>query len=151
MNSGERNTPDADVQFVCPICSFGLWLTLAKLQVSVLGLYDDARFPGRCILALNDHMEDFSLIESHMACDFFQDCQKAARAIEAALNVNRVNIAILGNEVAHVHFHLIPRRPVDEPVPTRPPWEHPEPKSRLSETERIEISSRIKQELIRVG
>jgi diadenosine tetraphosphate (Ap4A) HIT family hydrolase len=66
------------------------------------------------------------------------------------VNVKRVNIAILGNEVAHVHFHLIPRRPLDEPIPTRPPWEHPKPKHPLSEIERFEISSRIKQELTRI-
>lgn len=141
---------DLDVQFVCPVCSFGLWLPLAKLKVSVLGLYDDARFPGRCILALNNHVEDFSIIESRVACDFFQDCQRAARAIQVALNVTRINIAILGNEIAHVHFHLIPRRPHDEPIPNRPPWEHPEPKYRLSEAERLTISSRIKQELTRL-
>ena len=127
MNSDKRHTADGDVQFVCPVCSFGLWLPLAKLKVSVLGLYDDARFPGRCILALNNHQEDFSVIESRVACDFFSDCQKAARALETALNVARVNIAILGNEVAHVHFHLIPRRPLDEPIPSRPPWEYSNP------------------------
>src|SRR5262245_44068 len=141
---------DLDVQFVCPVCSFALWLPLAKLKVSTLGFYDDARFPGRCILALNNHIEDFSNIESRVACDFFQDCQSAARAIQGAVNVTRINIAILGNEVAHVHFHLIPRRPHDEPIPNRPPWEHPEPKYRLSETERLTISSRITEELTRL-
>ena len=149
MREDGRDNADGIVQFVCPTCAFSLWLPLVKLKVSVLGLYDDARFPGRCLLALNHHVEDFSTIESSIASDFFHDCQKAAQAIEAALNVNRVNVAILGNEVSHVHFHLIPRRPLDEPIPTRPPWEHPEPKRHLAETERLEISTRIREELIK--
>jgi diadenosine tetraphosphate (Ap4A) HIT family hydrolase len=146
--TADRNA-GTNVEFVCPVCSFELWLPLANLKVSVLGLYDDVRFPGRCILALNNHVEDFSAIEGRLACDFFQDCQTAARAIQRAMNISRVNVAILGNEIAHVHFHLIPRRPLDEPIPNRPPWEHPEPKHRLSEIDRLTISTHIKQELIR--
>jgi diadenosine tetraphosphate (Ap4A) HIT family hydrolase len=142
---GEKK--QSDVRFCCPVCSFDLWLPLAPLQVSVLGFYDDARFPGRCILALNEHCEDFSTLDRQVASSFFIDCQKAARAIKAAVNVDRVNIAILGNEVAHVHFHLIPRRPENEPIPRRPPWEHPQAKRPLPEIRRLEISSRIKEDL----
>jgi hypothetical protein len=76
-----------DVQFSCPACSFSLWIPLATMSVSVLGLYDDARFPGRCILALNEHREDFSLLEKPLASEFFADCQRAARAIKAAVHV----------------------------------------------------------------
>jgi diadenosine tetraphosphate (Ap4A) HIT family hydrolase len=145
-----RASSDVDVEYMCPVCDFALWLPLVKLKVSVLGLYDDARFPGRCILALNEHAEDFSRLKSQVARDFFEDCQKAARAIQAAVGVERVNIAILGNEVAHVHFHLIPRRPLDEPIPTRPPWEHPAAKYALPEDQRLEISTRIKEEAAEV-
>ena len=147
----DQNKKQSNVQFCCPVCSFDLWLPLAKLEVSVLGLYDDARFPGRCILVLDGHAEDFSILDPQLACRFFRDCQVSAKAIKAAVNVKRVNVAILGNEVAHVHFHLIPRRPSDEPIPNRPPWEHPQPKSPLSEIRRLEISSRIKEELSKLG
>jgi diadenosine tetraphosphate (Ap4A) HIT family hydrolase len=145
----ERKGASLDVQFTCATCPFSLWLPLGKLQVSFLGLYDDARFPGRCILALDTHAEDFSILDKRVASAFFEDCQTASRAIKAAVNVERVNVAILGNEVAHVHFHLIPRRPLDEPIPNRPPWEHPDAKRKLSDSVRLEISSRIREELKR--
>ncbi|MGH8886560.1 MAG: HIT family protein [Egibacteraceae bacterium] len=44
-----------------------------------------------------------------------------ARAIQSAFECARMNYAILGNEVAHVHWHLIPRYTTD-PNWGRPPW-----------------------------
>jgi len=39
-------------KYRCATCGFELHHPIATLSVSALGLYDDARFPGRCILAL---------------------------------------------------------------------------------------------------
>lgn len=35
----------------------------------------------------------------------------------------RINYAILGNRVPHIHFHLIPRGSPNDPDFTRSPWD----------------------------
>jgi diadenosine tetraphosphate (Ap4A) HIT family hydrolase len=41
--------------------------------------------------------------------------------MHAALRPRRINYECLGNVVAHVHWHLVPRYE-DDPAPTRPIW-----------------------------
>lgn len=121
--------PEPD--FNCPVCGFTLWLPVASLRVSTLGLYDDARFPGRCLLALDEHVEDILDLDSDIACAFWLDARDAAKAIAQATRPRRMNYAILGNAVAHVHLHLIPRPVGGDPIPHKSPWSHPEPVSPL--------------------
>ncbi len=142
-SSISRIAESAPRGFSCSHCGFALWLPVASLNVSTLGLYDDARFPGRCILALNEHAEDFALMSDDLAFDFILDARLAARAIAEAMAVPRVNYAILGNAEPHVHFHLIPRNPDVDPVPNRSPWNHPDPVRKLDGNLRNGICERI--------
>jgi diadenosine tetraphosphate (Ap4A) HIT family hydrolase len=131
------------VSYQCSVCGFDLWLPLIKLDVSTLGLYNDARFPGRCILALHDHYDDLSDVEPSLLQRFTNDVRRAGGAIKAASDADRMNYAVLGNVEPHVHFHLIPRLFEIDPVPRRPPWEHPAPVSPLSPAEVRRISEAI--------
>lgn len=118
--------------YKCPVCLFELWNPIVPLTVSWLGLYNDARFPGRCILVLNEHAEDFASLNANLAQSFIYDTQLAARAIRSITKAPRINYALLGNQLSHIHFHLIPRGLPGDPIPTRTPWEHPDYKSELS-------------------
>jgi diadenosine tetraphosphate (Ap4A) HIT family hydrolase len=109
-------------EYRCAVCGFALWLPLASLGVSTLGLYDDARYPGRCILALHEHCEDFAELAPDLTARFIADAQRAARAIQRAVGAKRMNFAVLGNVEHHVHFHLIPRGAASDPAPDESPW-----------------------------
>lgn len=111
--------------------------------MSTLGLYNDARFPGRCILALHEHYEDLGDVDPVLLVEYIGDVRRAGRAIKAATTADRMNYAVLGNTMPHVHFHLIPRVLEDDPVPRRPPWEHPSPASALSGDEVQRLSAAI--------
>jgi diadenosine tetraphosphate (Ap4A) HIT family hydrolase len=111
----------------CGTCGFKLWLPVARLQVATLGLYDDARFPGRALLMFDDHVEHLEDVSPEQACAFLEDARAAARAIKLTARSPRVNYAVLGNTQPHLHWHLIPRQPRSEPAPQRPPWEDPRP------------------------
>lgn len=93
------------------------------LQVSTLGLYDDARFPGRSILRLNTHRDGLEQLSTALAAEFMGDIQKAITVLKTATGAERINVAILGNAVTHVHAHLIPRKPELEPLPHNSPWD----------------------------
>lgn len=109
----------------CTVCGFELWNPIANLNVSVLSLYDDARFPGRCILELEPHHEAVEEVELTLFNQYWSDIRLAIQAIKQTTGVERVNVAFLGNTVPHVHAHLIPRYPEQEQYPGKSPWNDP--------------------------
>lgn len=135
--------------FRCGDCGFELYRPIAELSVSTLGLYDDARFPGRCLLALNDHAEHFEDLPSQLAVQLASDVQRAARAIREATGVPRINIAILGNVAPHIHVHLVPRGGPNDPLPGRSPWSAPEDAHPLDAEQAARLSDEIAKTLVR--
>jgi diadenosine tetraphosphate (Ap4A) HIT family hydrolase len=117
--------------YTCSECGFALWNPVCQLDVSFLGIYNDARFPGRSILALNEHIEHWEDIPSSLLAAYAADSQKAIRAISRVARVARVNLAVLGNTDAHVHYHLIPRYPESESLPNKSPWNDPRPQEKM--------------------
>lgn len=135
------------VSYQCAECGFTLWHPFARLASSTLGLYDDARFPGRCLLAFDGHVDDFAALDERQSIAFVRDAQHVARALKRATRAHRVNYAILGNVERHLHFHLIPRVLDGDPVPNKSPWSHPEPARPLPVDERERLIARIASEL----
>lgn len=124
---------------VCSHCGFELWRPIAELEVSDLGLYSDERFPGRCILKLREHREQLEDLPEDLLLAFHRDLRRATEAIRSVTGSQRVNFAVLGNTVPHLHGHLIPRIPENEPKPGSSPWDDPRPRVTLlgSEAKRI--------------
>lgn len=114
--------------WACPECGFELYLPVraASLRVSRLGLYSDGRFPGRCLLVYRDHVEHLEALPGQDLAAFWSDATTAGAALRRLTGATRVNYAVLGNAVPHLHVHLVPRQPSD-PLPTRPPWNDPRP------------------------
>jgi len=124
---------------VCSQCGFELWRPIAELEVADLGLYSDERFPGRCILKLREHRERLEELPEELLLAFHRDLRRASEAIRSVTGSQRVNFAVLGNTVPHLHGHLIPRIPENEPKPGSSPWDDPRPRVTLlgSEAKRI--------------
>lgn len=148
MSHAARSSLLRDEGFSCETCGFRIWIPVAPLTVSTLGFYDDARFPGRCILALHDHFEQFDGLPSSLAASFTSDLQVAGRAVRQATQALRVNYAVLSNVERHLHAHLIPRVRSGDPIPQRPPWEHPQPRTDLPSGQAERIIARIRESLV---
>jgi diadenosine tetraphosphate (Ap4A) HIT family hydrolase len=127
-------------------CDWQMHAVIGPLQVSTLGLYDDVRFPGRSVLALDEHHVDFTDISDELAQAFLVDIRRAAKAIQRVTGCDRMNYAIMGNHEPHVHAHLIPRVR-DCPVARKPPWTHPDPPRPLPPQRRIELIAQIEAAL----
>ena len=63
-----------------------------------------------------------------------------AKAIEKVIPCKRVGVAVLGLEVPHAHIHLVP-------INSEADISFSNPKLKLSESEFVEIASKIKTEL----
>jgi diadenosine tetraphosphate (Ap4A) HIT family hydrolase len=135
------------MEFRCETCSFELWTPVLKLQAGFLGLYDDARFPGRCLLPTLKHFAELGDMPGKLRCTFVDETTQVADAIRRVTKATRVNYAVLGNAEPHVHFHLIPRYAEREQFPNRSPWDDPRPKTPLVSAEKERLVSAIRKQL----
>lgn len=133
----------------CHECGFEVWNPVnLDLRVSRADLYSDIRFPGRLILILNEHYDHLHEVPDGLMTAFMQDIKDVHAALMGLDNVRRVNMAILGNTVAHVHAHIIPRYP-GEPLPGSSPWDDPRPREHLPEGDMKVVVQRIEDVFVR--
>lgn len=121
------------MQTGCPECNFDLYIPVAELSVSRLGLYPDSRYFGRCLLVLNEHHEAFEELPEDLMLSYMVDVRKSIHAIKGITGSQRVNLAVLGNREPHVHAHLIPRYAEQEEFPDCSPWNDKRPNVGLKE------------------
>jgi diadenosine tetraphosphate (Ap4A) HIT family hydrolase len=86
-----------------------LMTPIADLRVSRLHLLLDQSFPGRCVLALNEHHNEVDELTEKQRTDFFTDLADAVAAIRTVFKPDKVNYAIFGDQVTHFHMHLVPK------------------------------------------
>ncbi|MBN1513066.1 MAG: HIT family protein [Phycisphaerae bacterium] len=101
----------------CPVCAATpeaedpLWLvTLPSGRVL---LQDDADFPGYCILYFRRHVTELFELTTGEQGQLIEDIGRLARAISGTCRPAKLNYACLGNEVPHLHWHVVPRYPED--------------------------------------
>jgi diadenosine tetraphosphate (Ap4A) HIT family hydrolase len=136
-------TAGTESTYRCVECGFSVWHTIRTLSASVLGLYDDARFPGRCLLVLATHYEDPLAVPERLMEAFIRDAAQAAEAIRAVTGAPRLNYAILGNTAPHIHCHLIPRGLAEDPAPLQSPWATGADECRLDVARRQQLAAQI--------
>jgi diadenosine tetraphosphate (Ap4A) HIT family hydrolase len=87
-------------------------------------LIDDAPFAGLCRVVWNDHVKEISDL-GHADRTHLMDVVYAAEAaLRELLQPEKMNVASLGNQVPHVHWHVIPRYRDDSHFP-EPIWAAP--------------------------
>lgn len=133
--------------FRCNTCEFELFNPIAETKTSYLGLYDDARFPGRSILMLKEHYDNIEDVPAELSHSYLDEIKSVIVAMKEVLHVERVNMSILGNTISHVHAHLIPRYPIQEQFPHKSPWNDPRPHSPLDLSTKTNITEKLKQNL----
>ncbi|CAL1238858.1 protein of unknown function [Candidatus Methylocalor cossyra] len=115
----------------CPFCrllgSRRHAARIAEFEHSVAFLHLDQTHPGRSVLILKRHFDHYHELPEPLFTAFNRDLRRLAAALLRELRPQRLNYAVLGNVVPHVHWHLIPRY-LDDPNPGAPPWPAGEPR-----------------------
>jgi diadenosine tetraphosphate (Ap4A) HIT family hydrolase len=101
----------------CPMCAdlavadeenvYGY--TIADLTVSRLRLCTNQFAQGYCVLICARHVTEPYLLSPAECAAFFDDLMRAARALQRVYAPLKMNYAILGNTLPHLHCHLRPR------------------------------------------
>ena len=133
----------------CPACG-GQFSSpaqkIAELGTSVAYLADDQFFPGWCVLVLKRHATELWQLAPAERATLMDEVTRVAQALAAAFDAVKMNYELLGNQVAHIHWHLIPRR-ADDPAPRAPAWTVEHAPRRLSAAETAERIARIRTQL----
>ena len=87
--------------------AFGI--KICELSVSTLILFKEQTHPGRCIVAYRDHVSEITDLTDEERSAFFADVNRAARAIHAVFDPDKVNYGAYGDSGCHLHFHLVPK------------------------------------------
>ena len=107
---------------------------IALLPTAVAVLGTDQYYAGYTLVIARRHATELYHLSEAESTGYFQDMLRMARAIDRAFSPRKMNYELLGNTVAHLHWHLFPRY-ADDPNPTRPTWEYEHAPKRLSETD----------------
>lgn len=92
---------------------------VADLEASRLRLANNQFVRGYCVLVSHAHVkEPFELTDEAQPA-FFRDLMRAARALATVFAPVKMNYQILGNQVPHLHVHLLPRY-ADDGAPGAP-------------------------------
>lgn len=90
------------------------WDLIASLKISSLYLTKNQTYRGQCLLIFDGrHAVRPEQLSEHEWMDFCADLLRAERAIARALKPDHMNLAVLGNIIPHLHWHVVPRYKTD--------------------------------------
>ena len=96
-------------------------LFIADLPTSRAYFNEDQFFPGWVFVVLKRHaVELYELTASERAAQV-EDVARVARALASVYQPVKMNYELLGNQVPHIHWHLVPRL-ADDPEPRGSVW-----------------------------
>jgi diadenosine tetraphosphate (Ap4A) HIT family hydrolase len=104
---------------------------IATLSESHVILADEQAYRGYCILLLKEHEEQLDALPLDRQRRLWDDVTRVAAAVRKEVQPVRLNYACLGNYLAHVHWHVIPRH-ADDPEPRNPIWGRPLSERRIA-------------------
>jgi diadenosine tetraphosphate (Ap4A) HIT family hydrolase len=84
-------------------------------------LADEPDWPGFCRVIWHAHVAEMSDLDNAARVKLMAAVNGVERAVRRVLAPAKVNLASLGNQVPHVHWHVIPRHSNDSRFPL-PIW-----------------------------
>ncbi len=105
----------------CPLCIPVNETVLWRDDFARAILVADTRYPAFCRVILNRHVKEMTDLASGERIRLMRVVFAVEAALRALLAPDKVNLASLGNQVPHLHWHLIPRFENDAHFPD-PVW-----------------------------
>jgi len=108
----------------CKACS-GIWPRadhfIADLGLSNAYLHDDQFFPGWTVVVFKRHATEMFHLAPTERIQLMEEVNLVAKVVAQVYEVRKINYELLGNQLPHIHWHVIPRLASD-PDPLEPVW-----------------------------
>jgi len=86
---------------------------IAELETSRAFLHEDQFFPGYVLLVLRRHATELYQLEAGERRAHLEEVSRVAEALARVFRPVKMNYELLGNQVPHIHWHLVPRLATD--------------------------------------
>ena len=108
----------------CHVCA-GAWPRadhfIIDLGLSKVYLHDDQFFPGWTVVVFQRHATELFHLAPTERIQLMEEVNLVARAVAQTYDARKINYELLGNQLPHIHWHIIPRLATD-PAPLQPVW-----------------------------
>ncbi len=104
---------------------------VAEPGLSKVYLHDDQFFPGWTVVVFQRHATELFHLAPTERFQLMEEVNLVAKALAEVFEAKKINYELLGNQLPHIHWHLIPRLAAD-PAPLEPVWRVPHEPTLLS-------------------
>lgn len=94
---------------------------IGEMGLTKAYLFEDQFFPGWTVLVLKDHRTELFQLTSEARSRLMEELSRMGEMLNRVFEVRKINSELLGNQVPHMHWHVIPRLRTD-PDPLKPVW-----------------------------
>lgn len=105
----------------CELCDTDGGEVLVQTELLRIVLVDDAAYPGFCRVVWTDHLREMTDLTPSQRSACMQAVCQTEEIVRQVMTPHKVNLASLGNQTPHVHWHVIPRYEDDAHFPS-PVW-----------------------------
>lgn len=105
----------------CALCDGAGGEVLLRTERWRLLLIDEANYPGFCRVVWHDHVREMTDLSDAERQEFMAAVWAVESVVREVMQPDKINLASLGNQVPHLHWHIIPRFTDDAHFPN-PIW-----------------------------
>lgn len=87
-----------------------------ELDTGYVVIGDHQHFEGYTLFLCKEHKTELHFLDNNFKLKFLEEMSKVAEAVYKAFNPQKLNIELLGNGDAHLHWHIFPRTEKDTPI-----------------------------------
>lgn len=97
---------------------------VADLGLSKAYLHEDQFFPGWTVVVFQRHATELFHLAPPERIQLIEEVTLVANVLSEVYQAKKINYELLGNQLPHMHWHIIPRLAGD-PAPLEPVWRVP--------------------------
>lgn len=94
---------------------------IADLGLSKAYLHEDQFFPGWTVVVFKRHATELFHLAPTERIQLMEEVNLLAKVVAQVYEAKKINYELLGNQLPHIHWHVIPRLATD-PAPLEPVW-----------------------------
>ncbi len=107
----------SDLLASCPLCRAHGENVLWRDRYCRIILVDDTDHAGFCRVIWNAHVKEMTDLAARARAHLMRVVFVAEQAVRVVMHPDKINLATLGNQVPHLHWHVIPRFTDDASFP----------------------------------